>query len=88
MAITGIILFGYVLGHMIGNLQIFSPDHDQINHYAAFLHSPANLGPLWAIRAILLVAVVWHIVAAIQLTKLKSDARPVAYIKKRDVPSS
>jgi succinate dehydrogenase / fumarate reductase cytochrome b subunit len=88
MAITGMILFGYVLGHMIGNLQIFSPDRDQINHYAAFLHSPANLAPLWAIRAILLVAVVWHIVAAIQLAKLKSDARPVGYIKKKDVPSS
>jgi succinate dehydrogenase / fumarate reductase cytochrome b subunit len=88
MAITGIILFGYVLGHMIGNLQIFSPDRDQINHYAAFLHSPSNLAPLWAIRAILLAAVVLHIVAAIQLTKLKSDARPVGYIKKKDVPSS
>jgi succinate dehydrogenase / fumarate reductase cytochrome b subunit len=88
MAITGIILFGYVLGHMIGNLQIFSPDRDQINRYAAFLHSPANLAPLWIIRAILLVAVVWHIIAALQLTKLKSDARPVGYIKKKDVPSS
>src|SRR5580700_3696374 len=88
MAITGIILFGYVLGHMIGNLQIFSPDRDQINRYAAFLHSPSNLAPLWGIRAILLVAVVWHIVAAIQLTKLKSDARPVGYVKKKDVPAS
>jgi succinate dehydrogenase / fumarate reductase cytochrome b subunit len=88
MAITGLILFGYVLGHMIGNLQLFAPDRDQINHYAAFLHSPANLAPLWIIRAVLLAAVVLHIVAALQLTKLKGDARPVGYIRKRDVPAS
>jgi hypothetical protein len=79
MAVTGIVLFGYVLGHMVGNLQIFAPDRDQINHYAAFLHSPANVAPLWLIRAILLAAVVLHIVAALQLTKLKSDARPRGY---------
>jgi succinate dehydrogenase / fumarate reductase cytochrome b subunit len=88
MAVTGFILFGYVLGHMIGNLQIFAPDRDQINRYAAFLHSPANLAPLWIIRAVLFAAVALHIAAAIQLTKLKSDARPVGYIKKKDVPSS
>jgi succinate dehydrogenase / fumarate reductase, cytochrome b subunit len=88
MAVTGMILFAYVLGHMIGNLQLFSPDRDQINHYAAFLHSSANIAPLWIIRAILFAAVVLHIVAAIQLTKLKTDARPVGYIKKRNVPAS
>jgi succinate dehydrogenase / fumarate reductase cytochrome b subunit len=88
MAVTGFILFGYVLGHMLGNLQLFSPDRDQINHYAAFLHSPANIVPLWAIRAVLFAAVVLHIFAAIQLTKLNIDARPVGYIKKKDVPSS
>lgn len=88
MAVTGLILFGYVLGHMIGNLQVFSPDRDQINHYAAFLHSSANIAPLWVIRAVLFAAVILHIVAAIQLTKLNSDARPVGYIKKKDVPSS
>jgi succinate dehydrogenase / fumarate reductase cytochrome b subunit len=88
MAVTGLILFGYVLGHMLGNLQIFAPDRDQINHYAAFLHSTANFAPLWIIRAALLAAVVWHIVASVQLTKMKSDARPIGYIKKKDVPAS
>jgi succinate dehydrogenase / fumarate reductase cytochrome b subunit len=88
MAVTGLILFGYVLGHMLGNLQIFAPDHDQINHYAAFLHSTTNFAPLWIIRLVLLAAVVWHIVAALQLTKIKSDARPAGYVKKRDVPAS
>ena len=39
MAVTGVILFGYVIGHLIGNLQIYSPDPQQINNYAHFLHS-------------------------------------------------
>lgn len=88
MAITGLILFGYVLGHMLGNLQIFAPDKDQINHYAAFLHSTTNFAPLWIIRFVLLAAVVLHIVASIQLWKMKHDARPVGYVKKRDVPTA
>jgi succinate dehydrogenase / fumarate reductase, cytochrome b subunit len=88
MAVTGLILFAYVLGHMLGNLQIFSPDPDQINRYAAFLHSTGNLAPLWIIRFVLFVAVTWHIVASVQLTKMKSDARPAGYIKKKDVPKA
>ena len=88
MAITGVILFGYVVGHLLGNLQIFLPNHEQINHYAAFLHSPANLIPLWAIRALLLAAVVLHIVASVQLWNQNRAARPVRYIKKDDVPTS
>jgi succinate dehydrogenase / fumarate reductase cytochrome b subunit len=82
MALTGVILFGYVVAHLLGNLQIYSSDPQQINRYAAFLHSPANVGFLWGARLILLLAVVMHIVASIQLTKLKSDARPQGYVKK------
>jgi succinate dehydrogenase / fumarate reductase cytochrome b subunit len=88
MAVTGVILFGYVVGHLIGNLQIYSANHDQINHYAAFLHNPANLIPLWVIRAFLLGAVVLHVTASIQLWLLKRAARPIAYVKKDDVPAS
>src|SRR3954469_23891975 len=88
MAITGVILFGYVVGHLLGNLQIYSASHDQINHYAAFLHNPSNAIPLWAIRAFLLAAVVLHIVASVQLWKQNRVARPVAYVKKNDVPTS
>jgi succinate dehydrogenase / fumarate reductase cytochrome b subunit len=87
MAITGVILFGYVVAHLLGNLQIFG-DPQQINKYAAFLHNPANAGLLWVARIALLVAVIMHIVASIQLWKLKSDARPVAYVKKDDAAAS
>ena len=87
MAITGVILFGYVVAHLLGNLQIFG-DPEQINKYAAFLHNPANAGLLWVARAALLVAVIMHIVASVQLWKLKSDARPVAYVKKDDAAAT
>jgi succinate dehydrogenase cytochrome b subunit len=88
MAVTGVLLFGYVVAHLIGNLQIFSPDRDQINRYAAFLHDPQNLIPLWTARLILLAAVVWHIVASVQLWRMNRAARPAAYVKKADVPTS
>ncbi|SPE35682.1 Succinate dehydrogenase subunit C [Candidatus Sulfopaludibacter sp. SbA6] len=88
MAITGLILFGYVVGHLLGNLQIYSADHDQINRYAAFLHNPANAVPLWAIRAFLFLAVVLHVTASIQLWLQNRIARPIAYVRKNDVPAS
>jgi succinate dehydrogenase / fumarate reductase cytochrome b subunit len=88
MAVTGAILFGYVIGHLIGNLQIYSSNHDQINRYAAFLHNPANAIPLWAIRAFLMGAVILHVTASVQLWFLNRAARPTAYVKKDDVPAS
>jgi succinate dehydrogenase / fumarate reductase, cytochrome b subunit len=88
MAITGLILFGYVIGHLLGNLQIYSPDPDQINRYAAFLHNPANVIPLWVIRALLLAAVLLHITAATQLWLQNRAARPQDYYKKADVPTA
>ena len=87
MALTGVILFGYVIAHLLGNLQIFAGP-DQINKYAAFLHNPANAGFLWVARLALLVAVGMHILASIQLWKMKNDARPVAYVKKQDPAAS
>jgi succinate dehydrogenase / fumarate reductase cytochrome b subunit len=88
MAATGVLLFGYVIAHLLGNLQIYSSNRDQINHYAAFLHDPANAAPLWTARLLLLAAVILHIVASVQLWQLKGDARPVKYVKKADVPTS
>ena len=88
MALTGAFLFGYVVAHLIGNLQIFSPDREQINHYAAFLHDPHNAILLWTARLILLAAVILHIVASTQLWSLNRAARPASYRKKTDVPTS
>jgi succinate dehydrogenase cytochrome b subunit len=85
MAVTGAILFGYVVAHLIGNLQIYAGP-EKIDAYAAFLHS--NPGLLWVARTVLLVAVILHILAAIQLTALKNAARPVGYAKLTPTDSS
>ncbi len=88
MAVTGLVLFGYVVAHMAGNLQIYSSDPDQINRYAAFLHNPANAVVLWGARAVLLLCVGLHIVASAQLWLQNRAARPVGYYKKDDVPAA
>ena len=88
MAVTGLILFAYVLAHLLGNLQIYSSDPEQINRYAAFLHDPGRRYFLWAARIILLAAVGWHITASVQLWLLKREARPIGYFKKDDVPAA
>jgi len=76
MALTGLILVGFVTGHLIGNLQIFLPP-EKINHYGHMLES---LGAgLWAIRLFLLAAVVIHVWLAIQLTLENRAARPESY---------
>ena len=67
MAFTGAILFGYVLAHLLGNLQIYSADKQQINHYAAFLHNPANAAALWLARLVLLLCVILHMITTLQL---------------------
>ena len=88
MAVTGVILVGYVVAHLLGNLQIYSANPAQINGYAAFLHNPNNAVALWGARAVLLLAVILHITASVQLFMQNRAARPVAYYKKDDVPAS
>lgn len=76
MALTGFVLIGFVTGHLVGNLQVFSAP-EKINGYAAFLQ---GLGPaLWAARLFLLLCAGIHIWAAVQLTLENSAARPVKY---------
>jgi len=83
MAVTGVILIGFVIGHLAGNLQVFSAP-DKINGYAQFLH---QLGPLlWVARIGLLVAVVIHIWAATVLTLENKAARgPEPYAFKNTI---
>jgi succinate dehydrogenase cytochrome b subunit len=85
MAVTGLVLFGFLILHMLGNLQVFL-GREVMNHYAETLHG--NPGLLWVARIILLVSVVLHTWAAIQLTAVKAAARPVAYVKQGNVQGS
>lgn len=80
MAISGILLFGFVIGHMLGNLQIFL-GADAINSYAALLKSKPGL--LWLARIGLLCLVGLHISSAIQLSIDAKRARPIPYGERR-----
>src|SRR5436190_157304 len=85
MAVTGLILFGFLVGHMAGNLQVFL-GREVMNHYAETLHG--NMELLWGVRILLGISVLLHAWAAVQLSAVKSAARPVAYVKPGNVQSS
>ena len=85
MAVTGMMLFGFVVSHLLGNLQFYL-GRETMNHYAVTLRSMPGL--LWPARAGLLLAVILHITASIQLTALKNAARPIGYVKKAAVQAS
>ena len=76
MAVTGLVLVAFVIGHMAGNLQQFLGP-ERMNAYAAFLKSTGEL--LWLVRLGLLVATILHVVMAYQLTMIKRAARPIDY---------
>lgn len=76
MAVSGLVLFLFVVGHMIGNLQIFLPP-EAINRYAHLLQS--NLELLWPVRLVLLAMVGLHVWSAIRLSLENQSARPVGY---------
>jgi succinate dehydrogenase cytochrome b subunit len=78
MAVTGLVLFGFVVGHMIGNLQLFL-GREALNDYAVFLRHFLHGQGLWIARAGLIIAVGLHIWAATSLTLSNWSARPVGY---------
>ncbi|MDZ4774308.1 MAG: succinate dehydrogenase cytochrome b subunit [Planctomycetota bacterium] len=83
MAVTGLVLFGFVIGHMIGNLQVYLPRGADgvwaLDAYGKFLHEIGHGGAIWIARAGLLAALAMHIAAAWTLTRRSLDARPVGY---------
>jgi succinate dehydrogenase / fumarate reductase, cytochrome b subunit len=80
MGATGIILVGFIIGHLLGNLLVFRGP-EAMNEYAALLKS--SLALLWGVRIVLLISVILHVVAAIQLTRLDRAARPVGYARQQ-----
>src|SRR4030095_14624040 len=92
MAITGIALIGFVIGHMLGNLKIFT-GAETINAYSRFLREVGmpelEYGQLlWLVRIFLLICVALHITAAVQLTRMSRAARPIGYDTKRDIETT
>lgn len=78
MALTGVVLFGFVTVHMIGNTQAYM-GAETFNGYAKFLHSMMHGGGIWIFRAVLLLAAGLHAWAATTLTLDNNAARPVGY---------
>jgi succinate dehydrogenase / fumarate reductase cytochrome b subunit len=85
MAVTGVILFGFVVAHMVGNLQVYL-GAEALNGYAAMLRKYPAL--LWGARIALLVAVVLHIWSAWSLTRANWAARPEGYRRRQNVAST
>ena len=75
MALTGLVLVGFVFVHMTGNLQVFL-GQDTLNAYAHFLQT-LPLPILWGARLFLLASVVIHIVVAVSLIRENKKARPI-----------
>lgn len=81
MAVSGIILVGFLIGHFVGNALVFAGP-EAINAYSAFLHNSHGL--LWVARAVLLAAVGLHIGSAVRLYAMNTSARPQRYQVKHD----
>ena len=92
MAVTGVFLFGWIFMHMLGNMKMYLGS-EHFNEYAKWLRTmgaPAmpNDTLLWVVRALLLIAVWFHVQAATQLTLMNRRARPVAYANRDTVVAS
>ena len=92
MAVTGIVLVGFVIAHMLGNLKIFL-GAQAIDTYAVFLRTMGEpLVPysalLWVVRIVLLTCVALHITAAVQLTRMSRAARPHGYDTKESIATT
>ncbi len=92
MAVTGLALFGFVLGHMIGNLKLYL-GAEALNHYAEWLREFGTPllphgGFLWIARFGLLAAVGLHIVSAWQVTLISRRARPRNYSRRETIQAS
>lgn len=76
MAASGLGLFGFVVVHMLGNLQLYAGP-EKLNAYAALLKSMPGL--LWGARLGLLAIVIVHVSTAIALYQRNTEARPERY---------
>jgi succinate dehydrogenase / fumarate reductase cytochrome b subunit len=85
MAVTGAIMFLFIIGHLLGNLLVFA-GRPQLNAYSQFLHFDSSL--LWIIRSVMIVSIVLHITATVQLALRNKRARPIGYSRREAINSS
>ena len=82
MGLTGLVLWGFVLGHMVGNLQVFQ-GREPLNAYGEFLHTLGHGAGLWAVRAVLIAVVGSHIFFGLKLARMNRQARGSEYRVKK-----
>jgi len=92
MAVTGVVLVGFVIAHILGNLKIFLGPQ-AIDTYAIFLRTMGEpLVPysvlLWVVRLVLVTCIALHITAAVQLSRMSWAARPQAYDTKDSIATT
>lgn len=80
VAVTGLVLFGFVIGHLAGNLLLFAGP-GPFNEYTTALKSIPPL--LWGTRIVMLVSVVAHVTLTVKLARRNARARPIGYRKVR-----
>lgn len=76
MAVTGVFLFLFVVGHMVGNLQLYL-GAEKLNHYAHLIQSNQPL--VWGFRVVMVFLVGIHVLAAVQVWLRNRSSRPVKY---------
>jgi succinate dehydrogenase / fumarate reductase cytochrome b subunit len=91
-AITGLILLGFLLGHVAGNLKVFTgataegvPHIDEYGHFLRVAGEPMIPAGavLWGARFVLLASVILHVLVVVQLAMLSAEARPMNYVKSK-----
>ena len=87
VALTGIVLLLFLPGHLIGNL-LFFLGRDALNEYGVFLHEVGHGAIVWVARGTLLLCLVAHVVATIQLVRQNKAARETQYACKATVTAS
>ncbi|MCA9539314.1 MAG: succinate dehydrogenase cytochrome b subunit, partial [Myxococcales bacterium] len=89
MAVSGLVLIGFLIGHLSGNLLVFSEHgHQAINDYSHWLREFGHGVVIWIVRAGLLAAALAHIWSAMSLTAHNRAARPVRYQRKQDLAAT
>ena len=88
MAVSGIVLMGYVFAHMVGNLKLYL-GAEELNHYGEWLREMLQpvlprTGALWLMRGLLIVAFALHIHSAYSLTRMNHRSRPSRYVSDRE----
>jgi succinate dehydrogenase / fumarate reductase cytochrome b subunit len=83
MSVTGILILGFVLAHMLGNLHMYQ-DAEHMNHYGEYLRTIGepilpHTGFLWILRSVLILAFALHIHAAATLTVMNRQSRSTGY---------